>query len=64
MNQRYSYKGPVYEFDTRIADRWEGETIAPSEAKARNNLAYQYKKTHNKSRESKIRITGPLKIVG
>ena len=62
MNHTYSYKGPVYEFDTRVADRWEGVTVAPSEAKARNNLAYQYKRSHNKSRDTKIRITGPLKI--
>lgn len=64
MNHRYSYNGPVYEFDTRVADRWKAETIAANEAKARNNLAYQYKRTHNKARDAKITCPGELKIVG
>ena len=40
----YTYNGPVFEFETLIADRWHGETYAVSEAKARTNLAYQFKK--------------------
>lgn len=26
---RYIYKGPVMEFNTLLADIWEGETVAP-----------------------------------
>lgn len=37
---KYSYNGPVMEFDTCIARYWKGETVAPTENKARANLAY------------------------
>ena len=54
---RYIYKGPVMEFNTLLADIWEGETVAPSEKKARSNLTYQFKKpycgnTHNVTRKN------------
>lgn len=57
---KYIYDGPVKEFDKLIAEHWKGETIAPSEEKARSNLAYQYKKEHHKTPNSKIKITGKL----
>ena len=57
---QYSYEGPVKEFDTTINPRWKATTYAPSEAKARSNLTYQYKKTHNKSSDSKIKLTGKI----
>ena len=44
---RYIYKGPVMEFGTLLTDIWEGETVAPSEKKARSNLTYQFKKRNN-----------------
>lgn len=37
---KYFYSGPVMEFNTLLADIWEGETTAPSEKKARSNLAF------------------------
>lgn len=40
---KFTYKGPVMEFNTLLADSWEGETVAPSEKKARSNLTYQFK---------------------
>lgn len=40
---RYVYNGPIMSFNVCIASNWKGETYAPSEAKARNNLAYQFK---------------------
>lgn len=43
---RYIYKGPVMEFNTLLADIWEGETVAPSEKKARSNLTYQFTGSH------------------
>ena len=40
----YSYTGPVTMFDRCVANYWKGETYAPSEKKAKSNLAYQYRK--------------------
>lgn len=57
---KYIYDGPVKEFDKMIAWRWKGETIAPSETKARSNLAYQYKREHHKTPNSKITLSGKL----
>ena len=58
---KYSYDGPVMEFDRLIANRWHGETMAVSEEKARSNLAYQYKKSHGRSATSKITLPGKIK---
>lgn len=60
---RYSYSGPVMEFNTLLTDIWKGETTAPSERKARSNLAYQFKKTNNRIAGSKIILPGKLNIV-
>ena len=60
---KYIYDGPVKEFDKLISEHWKGETIAPSEAKARSNLAYQYKRETHKTPNSKIKITGKLMVV-
>ena len=40
MNQ-YMYDGPVMEFDTCVANRWQGSTYAASEKKARSNSKYE-----------------------
>ena len=60
---RYSYSGPVMEFNTLLTDIWKGETTAPSERKARSNLAYQFKKMNNRIAGSKIILPGKLNIV-
>ena len=60
---KYIYDGPVKEFDKLIAEHWKGETIAPSEARARSNLAYQFKKEKHRTPNSKIKITGKLMVV-
>lgn len=60
MRKRYSYCGPVMEFDRLIVERWCSETIAESEAKARNNLAYQFKKRNNRTANTKISLPGKL----
>ena len=57
---KYTYNGPVYEFDKLVTDRWYGETFAPSEARARTNLAYQFKKQNNRSPRTKISVPGEL----
>ena len=61
---KYRYDGPVMEFDTLVARRWKGETIAPSEQKARNNLAYQFKKSNNRIAGTKITLPGKIIMVG
>lgn len=60
---KYIYEGPVMEFDTCVSNHWKGETMAPTEKKARSNLTYQFKKQNNKSAGTKIRLTGKIKMV-
>lgn len=57
---RYRYEGPVMEFERLLTDHWEGETIAPSERKARNNLTYQFKKKNNRVAGSRITLPGKI----
>lgn len=60
---KYIYEGPVMEFNRLVAEHWTGETIASSESKARNNLAYQYKKKNNRLADTKVTLPGKLLIV-
>lgn len=60
---KYVYEGPVKMFDTIVNNHWKGETIAPSEKKARNNLTYQYKKQYNKVAGSYYTLPGKIKMV-
>ena len=60
---KYIYNGPVKEFDKLIAEHWKGETIAPSEYKARSNLAYQFKRGHNRNPRTNITLPGKIEIV-
>lgn len=57
---KYKYEGPVMEFDNCIANKWTGETIAPSKNKARSNLAYQFKKQNNRVPSAKVKLPGKL----
>lgn len=50
---KYFYSGPVMEFNTLLADIWEGETTAPSEKKANNRIA-----------NSRITLPGKINIKG
>lgn len=59
-NNLYTYEGPVMKFDTCIAAHWTGSTYAPSEKKARNNLAYRFKKENNQVASSKITLPGKM----
>ena len=56
----YSYEGPVMEFDRVISPKWKSTTYAASEAKARSNLTYQYKKANNKAARAKITLPGKI----
>lgn len=60
MKYLFKYDGPVMSFDTIIARRWKGETYAESVKKARNNLAYQFKKTHGFAPTTRITCPGKL----
>ena len=60
---RYSYDGPVMIFDHCVRSRWSGETLAVSEQKARNNLAYQYKKLTNRAPDTRVRLPGLIRLV-
>lgn len=57
---KYSYDGPVKEFDVIVSNRWRGSTYAVSAEKARSNLAYQYKKARGKTASTKITLPGKL----
>ena len=59
---RYSYCGPVKEFDSLIMNKFEAETVASSEKKARSNFAYQFKKKYNRSANAKISLPGKIII--
>jgi hypothetical protein len=48
------------EFGRLIEDRWEGETLAVSEKKAKSNLAYRYKKETGRAPGSNITLPGKL----
>lgn len=56
----YSYDGPVLEFDRCIANRWQGQTYAASEAKARTNLAFQFKRDTGRVPRTKITLPGKI----
>ena len=59
----YSYDGPVLAFDRIVANHWKASTIAESEAKARCNLAYQFKKETGRVPRTKITVPGKLIII-
>lgn len=56
----YSYDGPVLEFDRIVANHWHAQTYAVSEAKARTNLVYQFKKETGRVPRSKITLPGKV----
>lgn len=60
----YSYNGPVLEFDRIIANHWQSQTYAVSEAKARSNLVFQFKKTYGKVPRTKITLPGKVVVEG
>ncbi len=64
MEHYYIYKGLVMEFDRCIANNWYGKTKAPSEAKARSNLTYQFKKQLGKLPRTKINLPGKIILEG
>lgn len=60
----YSYNGPVLEFDRIVTNHWQAQTYATSEAKARSNLAYRFKRDTGRVPRSKITLPGKVVIEG
>lgn len=63
MDCRYSYEGPVTEFNRVIASHWSSSTVASSEKKALCNFKYQFKKQFGKSPSAKIELPGKIKRI-
>ena len=59
----YTYEGPVKSFDDIRATKWRGETYAVSEARARVNLQYQYKREQGLHISTHIVLPGKIKLV-
>lgn len=60
---RYSYKGGVKVFDDLVAEHWEAETIAPSAARAKSNISYQFKKQMGLNSNVKVTLEGKVEKV-
>lgn len=60
----YSYDGPVLEFEKIITNRWQAQTYATSEAKARCNLSFRFKKENGKVPQTKITLPGKIVVKG
>lgn len=60
---KYSYNGPVSQFDKCITNNWTAETIASSEKKALSNFKYRFKKENNMASNSKIDLPGRITII-
>ena len=61
---KYSYTGPVLHFDTCVMSKWSAETYAPTENKARSNLAYRFKNEFGYASNARIILPGKLIKIG
>lgn len=61
---KYAYDGPVMIFDKCVCDRWRAETVAPSEKKARSNLAHQWKLENGLIPQTKVELPKNLTLIG
>lgn len=59
---RYSYDGPVMEFDRIVQERYRAETLAVSKNKALSNLAYRWKKENGRLPGSRIILPGRIEV--
>lgn len=60
---KYFYEGPVLLFDTVVASKWRGETMAPTAKKAKSNLSYQFKKQNNRLPGTRVTLPGEVKMI-
>ena len=61
--QQYQYNGPVVQFGKCTANNWKATTMAASEAQARNNFAYRYKKENGLMPYAKITLPGQISVI-
>lgn len=54
----YEYQGAVLIFDRVVADNFRAQTRAASAAKARSNIAYQFRKAANIAEHIPVKLTG------
>lgn len=64
----YEYYGPVvksdaFGHDMEIDPYFKASTYAESNAKARNNLIYRYKRLHGISQAVRLKLPGNWKVV-
>lgn len=59
---RYIYNGPVLCFDKVMASKWKAETTAVSEAQARSNMIFQYKKIAGLAPYAKVTLPGKITL--
>lgn len=57
---KYSYCGPVMRFNVCVANNFQAETIAESEAKARNNICFQFKSKYGYGARTTFTLPGEL----
>ena len=58
----YMYSGPVNKFGLTVHSHWKGYTYAVSEAKARSNLTFQFKKEFGMTPNTKISLPGKVEL--
>lgn len=58
--KEYVYDGPVMRFEDCVQSRWKASTYAPTESKAKSNLAYRFKKENGLTPNAKITLPGKL----
>lgn len=63
MLHHYIYSGAVLSHGKLISDKWTAYTYAPSESKARSNLAYRFKREHGYLPNARIELVGAVKEV-
>lgn len=59
----YSYDGPVLEFNRIVMEHYKMKTQAVSEAKARANLTYRFKKIYGYQPGAKLTLPGKITVV-
>lgn len=59
----FRYEGPVVIFDRVVQEKFVAETWASSLAKAKSNIAYQWKKKYGRTAGSNITLPGKFKEV-
>ena len=58
----YKYSGAVTKFGLTVHSHWKGYTYAVSEAKARSNLTYQFKREFGMAPNTKIFLPGKVTL--